>query len=110
MKFPKACIFLCLIMFLTACAAQTQLQEGKLAFKKQDYTLALTRLYPLAKQGDRDAQYAVGYILYYGKAGVVNKEQGIHWIRESALQNNALAEQALGIIYAQANFSPEKIG
>jgi TPR repeat protein len=92
----------------TPLKAQTGYKMGIESFKKQDYKTAYTNLYPLAVEGDDEAQYAVGYMLYYGKTGTANPPEGMDWIRRSATQGNPLAQRALGIFYAQANMTPEK--
>lgn len=84
---------------LVACAKVPHSEAGIEAFKKEDYKTAYEKLYPIAMKGDSDAEYAIGYMLYYGKIGRVDQTQGIQWIEKSALQNNVLAQQALGIIY-----------
>ncbi len=101
-------ILVLLTVFLVACATATPLESGMQSFDNRDYKTAFEQLYPVAMEGDPDAQYAVGYMLYYGKGVAVNKNDGMEWIRKSAKQGNSLAEQALGIVYEQANFAPEK--
>lgn len=108
MMLRKLMIIVIATLLLTTCATLSPLREGIADFKSQKYPAAFSRLYPLAIKGNSDAQYAVGYILYYGKAGVQDRDQGVAWIRKAALQGNVLAQQALGIIYARQNFAPER--
>ena len=51
-----------------------------------------------AEQGDADAQYALGYMYYYGSGIEQNKRLGAQWIKRSAIQGQVLAKQALSII------------
>jgi TPR repeat protein len=110
----KSILLMMCLMSVVACApkknpSQVKSLDGGIAsFKQQDYKTALGTLYPLAVQGNAQAQYAVGYMLYYGKAGAANISEGMNWIRKSAAQGNPLAERALGIFYTQANITPEK--
>lgn len=108
--FMKRILIVVLLIGLQACTTldeETPLEAGKTSFQKGDYQAAFSALYPLAKEGNSEAQYAIGYILYYGKAGAVDREQGTYWIHQAALQGDPKAEQALGIIYANARFYPK---
>ncbi len=101
-------LIIAMLMLLSACAGPTPFEEGMDNFHQQNYQAAFDKLYPLAEDGNADAEYAIGYMFYEGKLGAADKSLGVEWIRKAALQGNDLAEQALGIIYAQANFAPEK--
>lgn len=103
-------VILLAVAVLSGCATQQKLplREGIANFQQQNYQSAFTHLYPLAIQGNSDAQYAIGYILYYGKTGTQDKTEGSRWIRKAAEQGNSLAKQAITIISAQVNFSPEE--
>lgn len=66
-----------------------------------------TRQYPLSRQpveahaqaGDADAQYAWGYMLFYGKDGVTqNKKEAMLWFHKAAAKGQPQAMQALEII------------
>ena len=114
----KIIVSLLLVITIAACVpkktkdaplkVQTGYQVGIDSFKKQDYKTAYRNLYPFAVEGDDEAQYAIGYMLYYGKTGTPNLSEGMDWIRRAAAQNNPLAQRALGIFYSQANLTPEK--
>ena len=65
------------------------------------------KLYPLeqlgsikkaALSGDADAQYALGYLLYYGKGVTQNKTTALSWIRKAAAQGQPQAAKALAIL------------
>jgi TPR repeat protein len=105
-------LIVCLIA-IAGCVPKKQpqtmgLKSGIASFQKHDYKSAFAALYPLAVEGNADAQYAIGYMIYYGKAGAANTGEGMDWINKAAAQGNPLAQRALGIFYTQANMTPEK--
>ncbi len=76
-----------------------QLQQGEEAFRYQDYMEAYKRLLPLAKKGNADAQYAIGYMYFYGDGGLPQDPiEARKWLRSSADQGNEMAQQALVIL------------
>lgn len=91
-------IMICFL--LTACATQSQAQKqelalGKANFAVKNYDLAYNHLAPLADSGDRDAQYAIGYMYYNGYGVPKDEEQALLWIQKSAEQHNLKAVRAL---------------
>ena len=78
--------FIYLILFgLTACSINSlNLREGITSFKKQNYRSAFVRLMPEAEKGNCDAQYAVGYMYYYGEGVVEDKKKATKWIARAA--------------------------
>ena len=70
------------LLSLTACAMN--LREGIHSFKKQNYRSAFIRLVPEAEKGNADAQYAVGYMYYYGEGVVEDKKKAEEWIKKAA--------------------------
>jgi TPR repeat protein len=91
--------FICLIFFaLTACSINSlNLREGISSFKKQNYRSAFVRLMPEAEKGNCDAQYAVGYMYYYGEGVVEDKQKAAKWINRAAEagQKDAIAAAKL---------------
>lgn len=83
---------------------QAALRIAKQHFINQDFELAFQSLLPLAVKGDADAQYGVGYLLYYGKGIAQDKETGVDWIQKSAAQGFANAQKALELL----NLLPKK--
>jgi len=78
-----ACVFACV---LAGCIGPNHLnlEQGIASFKVQDYRRALVRLKPEAAKGQPDAQYAVGYMYYYGLGVVEDRKQALYWIRAAA--------------------------
>lgn len=89
---------------LVSCASNTagqqsiQLAQAKAQFASQNYAQAFQQLLPLAKAGNADAQYGVGYMYYYGKGVVENKQQAIYWLQKASAQGQQSATKALAAI------------
>lgn len=79
----KLVISLFLIPFLFACSS-LNLKEGIESFRAQDYRRAFIRLKPEAEKGQPDAQYAVGYMYYYGQGVVESRKKAWFWINQAA--------------------------
>ncbi|MDX2345873.1 MAG: sel1 repeat family protein [Legionella sp.] len=81
MRFFVYVLFFC----LTACSLNAlNLREGVYDFKKQNYRSAFVRLMPEAEKGNCDAQYAVGYMYYYGEGVTEDKKKAKKWITRAA--------------------------
>lgn len=92
-------------MMLYACTAMkshghadSRLENGKTSFLAKDYNNAYKQLLPLAEKGNADAQYAVGYMYFYGKGVAQNKEAAKTWLQKAAAQGEPAAIKALALI------------
>lgn len=83
---------------ITSPATTSQLEQGKRLFQDGYYKRAMEQLLPIAAEGNAEAQYAVGYMYYYGFGAAQDTESGNFWIRRSAEQNFAPAIKALTIM------------
>ncbi|TAK75199.1 MAG: sel1 repeat family protein [Gammaproteobacteria bacterium] len=79
-------------------ADMSVLQQGKRDFKAGYYRRAMRELLPLACDGYAEAQYAVGYMYYYGNGVTQDTEVGYFWIKRAADQGFVPAEKALEIV------------
>jgi hypothetical protein len=91
-------ILLALVLSMVGCISRLNLQEGIISFRAQDYRQAFIRLKPEAEKGQPDAQYAVGYMYYYGQGVVEDREQAWKWINRAAHAGQPEAIAALKII------------
>ncbi len=81
MRFVVCVLFFC----LAACSVNSlNLREGISSFKQQNYRAAFVRLMPEAEKGNCDAQYAVGYMYYYGEGVVEDRKKAAKWIHKAA--------------------------
>jgi len=98
-----------LSFLLMACATthmrsplvSSELAQGKRDFEAGYYKRAMHELLPLACNGTPEAQYAVGYMYYYGYGVAQDTDVGYFWIKRSADQGYQPAVKALGYIDTQ---------
>jgi septal ring-binding cell division protein DamX len=97
----RSVILIMLFLMLQACASTRiaeQLQSGKISFEGGNFKSAFHKLLPLASEGNAQAQYAVGYMYYYGYGTAQDEESGIFWMKKAAGQHDQTAIEALKII------------
>ena len=91
-------LLLCVLSvgLVTGCATSNNLYgQGKQHFLLADYHSAYKELYPVALAGNADAEYAVGYMQYYGLGTLRNRISGMQWMEKAAQQGNKIAQQAI---------------
>ena len=103
-----AIIILTLVIGLTGCATQQTrsskaippptLEVAQNNFRAGEYSKAISQLSFLAVNDDREAQYALGYMYYYGLGTTQNIDLARGWFRESAIAGFDQAKQALNQI------------
>lgn len=95
----KLLILVIFIPVLTACLTRSiNLHEGINSFRVEDYRKAFVRLKPEAIKGVPDAQYAVGYMYYYGKGVVEDRKKAWFWITAAANAGQPDAKVAIQIL------------
>ena len=88
-------------LLLAACTTTAQrLEQGKISFEEKNYSSAFSELKPLAEKGNADAQYAVGYMYYYGKGTKANRALAKLWINKAAAKGQAQAQKAKSLMNA----------
>lgn len=83
-------------------------EEGIASFKCQDYRRAFIRLLPEAIKGKPDAQYAVGYMYYYGQGVTEDRQKAWTWIATAGKAGQVDAVEAMIILRKQ--FDPNLAG
>lgn len=92
-------IFILAMMCLAGCmVGRYNLEEGIRSFQVQDYRQAFIRLKPEAEKGQVDAQYAVGYMYYYGQGVVEDRRKAWYWITAAARAGQPDAKQAMKVL------------
>jgi TPR repeat protein len=91
------------IGLLSACSNEhaqimKQYEVGKTFFANKQYAEAFPKLYAAAQNGEPEAQYAIGYMYYYGQGAAKNPELGLSWIKQAAKNGNTAAKKALELI------------
>jgi hypothetical protein len=69
---------------ITSPRVSSELAQGKRDFENGYYKRAMHQLLPLACEGSAEAQYAVGYMYYYGYGVAQDTDVGYFWIKRSA--------------------------
>lgn len=93
------CISAFILTFLGGCATSAvNLREGIHSFQVQDYRQAFVRLKPEADKGQPDAEYAIGYMYYYGQGVVEDRKKAWYWITCAAKAGQVDAQQAVKIL------------
>ena len=103
----RAWLCFLLMSFLTSCGSLSHLNlnEGIHSFEVQDYRQAFIRLRPEAEKGQLDAQYAIGYMYYYGQGVVEDRQKACFWINKAANAGQPDAIKALKLIQSRSQKS-----
>lgn len=71
-------------------------EQGRQAWLNHDYETAMPALRAAARGGEPRAQYALGYMYFYGQGTPRDLDQAVQWIRLAAQQGDSRAIDALG--------------
>ena len=74
-------------------------EDGLVAYKRGDYATALSRFRKAAKQGDADAQFALGAMYEHGQGVPLDYKTSVYWYNRAAEQGDASAQYELGYMY-----------
>ena len=85
------------VVYLSGCSP---LARGKNDFQLQHYQKAFTELLPVAREGNPEAQYAVGYLYYTGQGTNQDLDLAMYWFELAAKQHQSQAVKALSLIQA----------
>ena len=93
------CLIFISCVLLQACSSTgTSLKYARAEFQNQNYRGAFKNLLPLAKKGNTQAQYAIGYMYYNGLGVDKDFQMAELWLHKSADKNNMKAQQALAML------------
>lgn len=88
--------------FLLAACSQTPsdkiLQQGQAAYHVQDYHTAFRLLLTAANEDNPQAQYAIGYMYYYGIGTLRDPIEAVKWLKKSAENGNNRAANAIYLL------------
>jgi TPR repeat protein len=93
-----------LALSLSACASNhisNQFESGKTAFQQKQYNDAFSSLMPAAKKGNPAAEYAIGYMYFYGKGVTQNTVLAQQWFAKAAKKHYPQAQAALNLLAQQ---------
>lgn len=78
---------------------QLSIEAGIEAIKSGEYDDAFSHLLPLAKEGNLEAQYNIGWLYANGIGGKVDVPTAIYWWEKASASNHAPSQFSLGMIY-----------
>ena len=96
MRYLLFILSLCLIL---APLAWGDYQDGRKAYNRGDYAMALKELRPVAEQGHAGGQYLFGYMYYKGQGVGQDGDEAVKWFRKAAEQGDVKAQYLLGYMY-----------
>ena len=100
MKSHFTAIFLSVLLSLGTISAawSADFQKGVAAAQSGDFATALREWTPLAKQGNADAQYFLGYMYDEGQGVPENDKTAVKWYTLAVAQGNSDADSALAAL------------
>lgn len=101
MHFCRWILLILICLLLQGCMSTRmteQMQLGRLKFSEGKYKQAFRDLLPVAVYGKAPAEYAVGYMYYYGYGVARDPECGLFWMTKAAERNYLPAIIALDLI------------
>lgn len=103
---PAAILIALIVAGLTWTLWPGGLERGLAARSQGDYAAALRHLRPLAEQGDRSAEFALGEMIAAGQGAEQNTAAGVEWILKAATHQHPGAAVALGDRFARGDGVP----
>ena len=82
-------------------AFASDLKAGDTAYKKGDFKTALHHWQPLAEQGNKDAQFAIGTLYNDGQGIAKDYKKSLYWYTKSAQQGHQNAQAMLSMMHFQ---------
>lgn len=96
-----------LLLFACSIATTSEVEQGKRYIETGYYKRAMQELLGPACDGNAEAQYAVGYMYYYGYGVAQDTQVGFFWIKRAANQGYAPALKAISLIMQQRRYHPK---
>lgn len=103
-------IFGFIVFMLTGAAGASPRYDGKAAYDRGDFAMAMQIWKPLAEAGDAFSEYNIGLIYAYGKGVAIDYAEAAKWYRAAADQGYVYALVGLGKMYlAGDGMPPDKV-
>lgn len=113
LRFLKFAAIAAVPFVLSACSTSHQALNGMSSEQAcagnpflQKYGCSISRVETAARSGDPDAQYALGYMYYYGIGTVRNPNVAEKWIGRAAQQGQPLARKAQNLLVQGGSMGP----
>ncbi len=95
------------LLLASAVDKKSELNEGLAAARAGDYAGAHSVWLPLARRGNAEAQYRLGWLYEKGLGTKQNTSIVAKWYRQAAAQGHASAQYRLGIMSTQGWGMPQ---
>ncbi len=97
------------VTLLAACShpkiAAQQFSQGQQAYSQKDYNTAYQQMHLAAENGNANAEYAEGYMLYYGVGTKVDQSKAVALFSKAAKAGQPGAIKALQMLQHQSDAS-----
>ena len=90
-------LLLILCVTFVFCADAATLSEAKIAIRTQNFDKAVSILKPLARKGDKEAQYQLAVMYRNGQGTQESPSKSAYWMDKSARQGYERAQFSLGV-------------
>jgi len=87
----KSIIFAAIIGFASSAALADRFDDGVVAFIKGDSATAMKIWQPLAKEGNAEAQYHLGYMFQTGTGVQKDNKKALYWYNMAAKNGHGKA-------------------
>jgi septal ring-binding cell division protein DamX len=98
------------IFTLSGCSYFSTNKSSRSNTASKNYGLTFEQVREAAQDGDADAQYALGYMYYYGQNVTRSGKQARLWIGRAAAQNHQQASKALKMMEAEPTYAQRESG
>ena len=88
-----------LFVFTATPVAAQSLERAEAAYFRGDYADAMEMMLPFAEQGDRHAQYLIGFMHERGQGVPKDHSKAAEWYGRAAKLGNPFAQNNLGVLY-----------
>ncbi len=102
----RVSLFLCLLVSAPVWA--DDMQSAQQAIMRGDYAEAYCQLVPLAKKGNSEAQYQLGWMYHNGYGLALNDEKAANWWARAAGKKIVDAQIALAMLYREGGVGVDK--
>lgn len=96
-----------LVMVATFFVQAGPFEDGKTAYDRGDYVVALHLWRQAAEQGNTEAQFKLGALYEQGCGVPQDDAMAAQWYRKAAQQGDARAQFRLGVLYEQGRGVPQ---
>jgi len=103
------CLTLAVLLGSAGVSRSADLQKGLIAAQSGDYATSFRELTPLAKQGNANAQYQIGWMSFVGRGVPQDDKTAVKWWKLAAEQGYAIAQSSLALMYATGRDVPKNV-